>query len=91
MQTNMRGAWELVAEQLRASLLCQETSDLNQDGHATSVPANHDHHNMLLDTLLDTTSSKDRWTQTARQLVGHNQLDSFLDTNSQTANQRLQR
>ena len=47
MQTNMRGAWELVAEQLRASLLCQETTDLNQDDHATSAPANHDHHNML--------------------------------------------
>ena len=78
----MLGAWELAAEQLRASLPCQETTDLNQDGHAGFVPADHDHRNMLLDTFLDTTSSTDRWTQTARQLVGHNPLDSFLDTNS---------
>ena len=60
MKINMRGAWELVAEQLRASLPAKKTTDLNQDGHARFVPADHDHHHMLLDIFLDTTSSTRR-------------------------------
>ena len=85
MKTNMRGAWELVAEQLRASLACQETADLNQDRHARFVPANHDHHNMLPQAAishqrLQRRHGRHTWTQTARQLVGQNQLDGFLDT-----------
>ena len=41
-------------------------SDLNQDGHARLIQADHDHHNMLLDIFSDTTSStrrKDRPTE----------------------------